>query len=105
MAEACNLSSISRCPNDTHGNDCCPHDVRGPAVTCSPNVKIGGEGALRVGDTGTHSTCCGSNTWEAIEGSSKVFINGKPAVRKGDKTRHCGGDGEMITGVATVNIG
>jgi len=34
-----------------------------------------------------------------------VFINGKPAVRQGDQTKHCGGLGKMIEGSQNVIIG
>lgn len=51
-----------------------------------------------MGDTGVHSACCGPNTWVVIEASSKVFVNGKPLVRVGDRTQHCGAMGKMITG-------
>ena len=51
--------------------------------------------ALRAGDVGIHTTCCGSNTWKITHGSGGVFINGKPMVREGDPTKHCGGKGKM----------
>lgn len=49
--------------------------------------------------------CCGTNTWNAAQGSATVFINGKPAVRLGDQTKHCGGVGKMIEGSPNVVIG
>lgn len=105
MPEASRRSDKANCPSDSHGGVCCPHNVTGPAVTGSPNVFINKLNALRVTDTGTHSQCCGSNTWECIAGSGSVFINGLAAVRKGDATKHCGGDGKLIEGSSDVFIG
>ena len=105
MPKAARLTDKSNCPSDSHGRKCCPHNVTGPSTTASQNVNINGLGALRVGDSGTHSTCCGPNTWKCVEGSSTVFINGKPAVRLGDMTSHCGGTGKIITGSDDVIIG
>lgn len=101
---ACRLGDQANCPADSHGNNCCPHDVTGPAVTASPDVFINGKPALRVGDTGIHSACCGSNTWVCIEGSARVRVNGIPLVRLGDATRHCGGQGKMIEGSSDVVV-
>lgn len=61
--------------------------------------------ALRVGDKGKHSSCCGPNKWSVAGGSPAVFINGKPAARKGDPVDHCGGRGELIEGSDDVFIG
>lgn len=105
MPEASRMGDKANCPSDSHGNICCPHDVTGPAVTGSPDTFINKHAALRLTDTGQHSSCCGSNTWECVAGSGSVFINGLPAVRKGDATKHCGGDGKMIEGSGDVFIG
>jgi uncharacterized Zn-binding protein involved in type VI secretion len=43
--------------------------------------------------------------WSASAGSQTVFINGKPAHRKDDQTRHCGGSGKLIEGSANVIVG
>ena len=80
----CRLGDQANCPADVHGKNCCPHNVTGPAVTASPNVFINGKPALRVGDTGVHSACCGPNTWVCVEGSARVRVNGIPLVRLGD---------------------
>jgi len=45
------------------------------------------------------------NTWNAMQGSMAVFITSKPAVRMGDKTRHCGGIGSVIEGSQNVIVG
>jgi hypothetical protein len=61
--------------------------------------------AIRQDDPGIHAACCGQNTWSAVQGSATVFINGKPAVRQGDQTKHCGGIGKIIEGSPNVIIG
>lgn len=101
---ACRLGDQANCPADSHGNDCCSHNVTGPSVTASPDVFINGKPALRVGDTGVHSACCGPNTWVCVEGSAKVKVNGIPLVRLGDATAHCGGSGKMIEGSDNVLV-
>lgn len=105
MPAAARLTDKANCPSDNHGNICCSHNVTGPAIDGSPDVNINGLKALRLGDPGRHSACCGSNTWNCAEGNSTVFINGKPAVRLGDKTTHCGGTGKIVTASDDVNIG
>lgn len=105
MPGGARLGDIAKCPADSHGCKACSHSVQGPAVQGSSNVTINGQPALRVGDRGIHSTCCGANTWTAAEGSATVFINGKPAVRIGDRTAHCGGSGTMAAGSSNVIIG
>ena len=105
MPQAARVSDNANNPADSHGNPCCPHGVTGPAVAGSPNVYTNGLSALRIGDPGVHSACCGANSWNCAAGSSTVFINGIPAVRRGDATAHCGGSGKMISGSHNVNIG
>ena len=48
MPAAARVGDLARNPSDSHGNDCCPHDVIGAAVQGSPNVFIEGRAALRV---------------------------------------------------------
>jgi uncharacterized Zn-binding protein involved in type VI secretion len=60
---------------------------------------------LRVGDAGVHAACCGPNQWAALTGSGTVHINGKPAHRKGDDVRACGGMGKLVEGSGNVNVG
>lgn len=93
---ACRLGDHANCPADSHGKPCCPHNVTGPAVSASPDVFINNRAALRVGDNGVHSACCGPNTWVCAQGSGKVNVNNIPLVRLGDTTTHCGGTGNMI---------
>jgi len=68
-------------------------------------VNINGRPALRVDDAGIHAACCGTNMWQAAQGSSTVFVNGKPLVRLNDMTRHCGGSGKLIEGSDDVIVG
>ncbi len=104
MPGAVRIGDKARCPSDFHGCVGCPHSVIGPAITGSADVLINGKPAVRMGDSGIHSACCGANTWVASQGSPNVFINGRPAVRIGDQTTHCGGIGRMIEGSQDVLI-
>lgn len=95
----------SKAPVDAHGKPCCPHAVEGPAIQGSPNVFVNSKAALRVGDPGVHTACCGPNTWQAVKGSKSVYINSKPAHRLDDLTIHCGGPGQLIEGSDNVFVG
>ena len=83
MQALCRLGDIAFCPSDVHGKPCCAggHSVSGPATTASPNVFINGVPALRVGDAGVHSGCCGPGTWVVSGGSAVVLITCIPAAR------------------------
>lgn len=105
MPPASHVGNNANCPSDSHGNICCAHNVTGPSVGGSPNVFIHSRAALRIGDPGVHSSCCGPNTWNNAAGSATVFTNSIPAVRLGDATTHCGGSGMMIEGSGTVAFG
>ena len=69
------------------------------------NVHVNGMPALRMGDPGVHSSCCGANSWIAVGSSATVKINGLGAHRLGDMTQHCGGSGTLIQGSAIVSVG
>ena len=99
------LGDQAECPSDGHGCPGCNHGVIGPATAGSPDVNVNSKPALRVGDPGSHSSCCGSNTWVAAAGSSGVFINGIAAHRLGDQTTHCGGTGTLVEGSGDVFVG
>jgi hypothetical protein len=43
-----------------------------------------------------HASCCGPNSFTILEGDPEVLIEGKPAARFGDKTKHCGGIGNLV---------
>lgn len=91
------------CSADSHGCPACPHTVIGPIKTGSSTVKINGKPAARVGDTGTHEACCGSNTFKIVSGDPDVLIDGRPAARLGDKTAHCGGIGKIVDASITIS--
>lgn len=93
------------CAADAHSCSDCSHAVRGPALKGSPNVAINRRSALRVGDSGAHASCCGSNKWNAKAGAPAVLINGRRVHRMGDATEHCGGSGVLIQGSPDVAIG
>ena len=104
MPAACHKGNLASA-SDSHGKPCCSHGVIGPSTAGSQNVFINSKDALRIGDSGVHSSCCGSNTWVNSAGSGTVFINGIPAVRLGDTTTHCGGVGSMVTASSDVSFG
>jgi uncharacterized Zn-binding protein involved in type VI secretion len=106
MPGAARVSDKARVPKDNHDGVCCHHkNAEGPATVGSPDVNIDGKPALRQGDTGKHSHCCGKGEWTAMGGSTTVKINGKPAIREQDPTQHCGGVGQIISSTKKVNIG
>jgi uncharacterized Zn-binding protein involved in type VI secretion len=90
---------------DGHGCKRCPHVVSGPATQGSADVIVNGKPAVRKGDGGVHSGCCGFNTWTAQGCSNTVIINGKPAFRLTDMTRHCGGVGMLVEASGNVIVG
>jgi len=102
MPAAARVGDIGHNPSDSHGNDCCPHNVAGPIISGSPNVFINNVPATRIGDPGVHSACCGPNTFNIASGSPNVFVNGIPKARLGDVTAHCGGSGNIVTGSHNV---
>jgi uncharacterized Zn-binding protein involved in type VI secretion len=105
MPAQCRLGDKSKVDADSHGCLACAHTCVGPAVVGSPDVMVNNKPAIRVDDTGVHSSCCGGNTWIAKVGSSVVMINGKAAHRKDDMDQHCGGVGMMIEGSPDVETG
>jgi len=105
MPEQGRLKDKSFAPADAHGCGACPHPVTGPAIKGSSNVFVNSLPALRVGDNGVHSACCGPNIWTAVKGSATVFINGRAAHRMGDQDQHCGGIGNLIEGSPNVIVG
>ena len=105
MPSAGRLGDSAHVPADSHGCPACPHSAVGPATAGSLDVFINEKPALRVGDTGVHAACCGSNTWVAVGGAASVLINGRKAHRQGDSTAHCGGSGSLVEGSPNVIIG
>ncbi len=102
MKPAVRLSDLAFVAGDAHGCPVCPHVCVGPVTNASNDVFINGLGACREGDPGIHAVCCGPNTFKTAQGSPNVNVNGKPLVRMGDKTEHCGADGKMILGSPNV---
>ncbi len=90
------------CQADAHGCLSCPHTTVGFINGSAADVTINGLPAAVVGDNGTHTTCCGPNTFELIEGDPNVLINGKQAVLLGAKTRHCGGTGTVVKSMPKI---
>lgn len=70
------------------GDECTGHGCWGPRVndSASENFRINGLGVHRVGDHWV-SHCCGPACHDStmIQGSSTVFVNGKPIARVGDQ--------------------
>lgn len=86
--QACCSSYAFGCPT-------CPHVVRGPITTGSPNVFIGGKPAARVGDQGLSPGGCAGDTFTVKSGDPSVLIDGKPAARLNDPTLHSGHLGKI----------
>lgn len=105
MAGAGRKGDRATCPADSHGRNCCPHRVEGPATNGSSSVFVNGRSILRADDTGKHSGCCGEMTWTAQRGAPTVFANGRSIFRMGDTTTHCGGEGFLQEGSTNVIIG
>ena len=87
---------------DSHGGHGCFPPTN--AVRGSPNVKINGVPALRVGDPFVVHCCPknGCHTPAMATGSATVNINGLPAARIGDMT---GCTATVISGSSNVFIG
>ncbi len=105
MPKQSRVGDDAHCPSDSHGNICCSHSVTGPGTKGSPDVLVNGKEAMRIGDPGVHSSCCGSNSWVVADGSQTVFFNGIQASRIDDSTTHCGGSGALIAGSDDVFTG
>ena len=98
MPLAARITDIHECPMQTPGTPPVPHvggPIVGPGVA---NVLIGGLPAAVLGDS---CTCVGPPA-TIINGSTKVFINNKPAARMGDAPSH---GGKISIGCPTVIIG
>lgn len=96
-------------PKDAHGNQCCASHSNciGPAIHGASEVIVNKRQALMVDgkQTGIHASCCGPNIWNALKGSGTVFIEGSPAYRMGDQSKHCGGMGTLQEGSTDVIVG
>jgi len=95
---AARITDMHTCPMQTQGIPPIPH-VGGPIVGHGvPTVLIGKLPAATVGDM---AFCVGPPD-SIINGSTTVFIGGRPAVRMGDGTQH---GGSIVLGFPTVLIG
>lgn len=98
MPSAARLTDLHTCPMVTPGVPPVPH-VGGPILgPGAPTVLIGGLPTATVGDP---CLCIGPPD-VVVNGSSSVFICGRPAARMGDGTAH---GGSIAVGMPTVQIG
>ena len=102
MPAAARLGDNAQIDADAHGCPACPHPGVGPIVAASADVFTNGKPQGRQDDLGIHAVCCGPNNYQIAKGSPTVYVNGKPAARMQDKTKHCGGNGQIIAGSPDV---
>jgi uncharacterized Zn-binding protein involved in type VI secretion len=102
MPAAARLGDKAQVDQDAHGCPSCPHPGVGPIVAASADVFTNGKPQGRQDDLGIHALCCGPNNYQIAKGSPTVYVNGKPAARMQDKTKHCGGSGQIIEGSPDV---
>lgn len=102
MPGAARLGDKAQVQADAHGCPSCPHPGTGPIVVGSTDVFTNDLPQARLDDLGIHAVCCGPNNYQIAKGSPSVYVNGKPAARLQDKTKHCGGDGQIIEGSPNV---
>ncbi len=102
MPGAARLGDKAQIQADAHGCPSCPHPGTGPIVAASADVFTNGKPQGRKDDLGIHAVCCGPNNYQIAKGSPTVYVNGKPAARMQDKTKHCGGSGQLIEGSPDV---
>jgi uncharacterized Zn-binding protein involved in type VI secretion len=93
------VGNVAWCSHYVMGCPACPHDVKGPILSGSPNVSVDGFPAARAGDTGNQAGGCGPTNFTIKTGDPSVLIDGKPAARVGDQTQHSGGMGRIINAV------
>ena len=87
-----------------HGEPCCPHSVAGTITQGSPNVRVNGLAAARLGDPVAHD-CPHCGTGHISSGSGTVRVNGAPAARIGDSVAYPGGSGIITTASGNVAVG
>lgn len=102
MPGAARLGDLAQIEADAHGCPACPHPGTGPIVVGSSNVFTNGKPQARQDDLGIAAPCCGPNNYQISKCSPTVYVNGKPAARLQDKTKHCGGNGQIIAGSPDV---
>ena len=85
---------------------CSGHSVAGRQTTGAQKTYIEGMKAARLGDTGTTNCPCDGRGYTVESGSSKVFIEGKPAARNIDRLDiHGAGNGSFVSSSQKVFIG
>ena len=85
---------------------CNGHSVTGQQTVAASKTYIEGRLAVRQGDTGTTNCPCDGRGYTVTGGSSKVFIEGKPAARNIDSVDiHGAGTGKFTTSSQKVYIG
>lgn len=105
------MNEATRIGDDTAGicdpgYDCCPHVRNGINTEGSPDVRINGVCAHRIGDVGS-CRCPHGGNYRSIAGSASVRANGKGITRVGDTTQcqSCGVTGAHVGHNADVRIG
>jgi uncharacterized Zn-binding protein involved in type VI secretion len=94
MPSAARITDMHICPLVTP-----PPHIGGPiSGPCVATVLIGGMFAAVAGDL---CVCVGPPD-SIVQGSTSVFIGGRPAARQGDLTAH---GGLIVAGLPTVQIG
>lgn len=95
------MAQATRQGDNCTGHDACPPS---PLVEFSADVKINGLGAGRVGDHYAAHGCVAHSPHQDVisAGSSSVFINGRPAARRGDAVSI---GGSVMEGSGDVFIG
>lgn len=95
------MAAVVRLGDICTGHGCYPPRAN---VNASPNVKVNGIGAHRVGDAWAVHGCgtCTPHGSSQGSGSSTVFVNGMPLARVGDNVA-CGssnatGSGNVFAG-------
>jgi len=85
----------------SHGAPCCPHNVTGPIVSASNNVKANGRGVARLGDAVTHN-CPHCGIGNISSASGLVSANDIGVARLGDSVTYPGGGGTIISASGDV---
>lgn len=87
------------------GEPCCAHGRAGTNGTGSPNVRINGIAAHRLGDSGS-CNCPHGGSYVSTSASPNVRVNGIPLTRIGDETTctACGCTGSHVSGSPNVRI-
>lgn len=96
------MPAVARLNDSCSGHGCWPPR---PNASASPNVRVNGRGAHRVGDGWQAHTCIAIPQTHAsvlASGSGTVNVNGRPLGRVGDAVA-CGS--VVATGSGNVNAG